>query len=127
MNQSDTVGRVSLPIVNAGTNLLSKYIQIHVVEGANPCVSPAVENQTSSENVTINNIPFFRQTGEGAAAGNRYDSFAYSTLRNNACISLTFVLHSANPANYPTPPPVFDMAQETAVINTTMSTFNWIP
>lgn len=126
MSRSDNVGQVSLPIVKAGTNLLSKYIQIHVVEGANPCVSPAVENPISSENVMINNIQFLKQTGEGAAAGNRYDWTAYSTLRNNACISLAFVLHSANPGNYPVPPPEYDRAQETAVIGTVMSTFNWI-
>lgn len=126
MSQSDNVGQVSLPIVKAGTNLRSKYIQIHVVEGANPCVSPAMDNLISSENVTINNIQFLKQTGQGAGAGNRYDTIAYSTSRNNACISLAFVLHSVNPGNFPTPPPVFDMAQETAVIGTIMSTFNWM-
>ena len=124
VSQSDTVGRVSLPIVTAGTNLLSKYIQIHVVEGANPCVSPAVDGVPSStENVTINNIPFVKTTGQGAAAGNRYDWTVYATTHNNACITLAFVLHSVNPGNYATPPPVFDMAQETAVIGATMSTF----
>jgi hypothetical protein len=126
VSQADNVGQVTLPIVNAGTNLLSKYIQIHVVEGANPCVNPAMENPTSSENVTINNIQFLKQSGQGAAAGNRYDWIAYSTVRNNACISLAFILHSANPGNYPTPPPVFDMAVESAVVGTTMNTFNWI-
>ena len=30
LSQSDNVGQVSLPIVTAGTNLLSKYVQIHV-------------------------------------------------------------------------------------------------
>ncbi len=124
VSQSDTVGRVSLPIVTAGTNLLSKYIQIHVVEGANPCVSPAVDGMPSStENVTLNNIPFVKTTGQGAAAGNRYDWTVYATTHNNACITLAFVLHSANPGNYATPPPVFDMAQESAVIGATMSTF----
>jgi hypothetical protein len=126
VSQSDTTGQVTLPIVNAGTNLLSKYIQVHVVEGANPCVSPAMENPTQSENVTINGIQFLKQSGQGAAAGNRYDWTAYSTMRNNACISLAFVLHSANPGNYATPPPVFDMAVESAVIGATMNTFNWI-
>ncbi len=126
VSQSDNTGRVNLPLVRAGTNLLSKYIQIHVVEGADPCVSPAVENPTASENVTINNMQFLKQSGQGAAAGNRYDWTAYSTTNNNACISLAFVLHSANPGNYATPPPVFDMAAESAVIGTTMSTYGRI-
>jgi len=117
---------VSLPLVAAGTNLISKYIQINVVEGANPCKSPAVENPTSSENMIINNIQFLKQSGQGAAAGNRYDWTAYSTTSGNACISLAFVLHSANPGNYATPPPVFDMPAESAVIGTTMNTYNKI-
>ena len=126
MSQSDNVGQVSLPIVTAGTNLLSKVIQIHVREGVTPCNSPAVENQLTAENVTINSIPFLKQTAEGAAAGNRYDTTAYSTTYNNACISLAFVLHSANPGNYATPPPEFDMAAESAVIGSTMSTYSRI-
>jgi hypothetical protein len=126
VSQSDNTGQVTLPIVTGGTNLLSKYIQIHVVENANPCVSPAVDNAVSSENVTINNISFLKQSGQGAAAGNRYDWTAYSTTNNNACISVAFVLHSANPGNYATPPPVFDMASESAVIGSTMSTYSKI-
>ena len=126
VSQSDTTSRVSLPLVTAGTNLISKYIQINVREGVNPCVSPEMENPTSSENVTINNIQFLKQSGQGAAAGNRYDWTAYSTTSNNACISLAFILHSANTGNYATPPPVFDMAKESAVIGTIMATYNKI-
>jgi hypothetical protein len=125
VSQSDADGQVSLPIT-AGTNLLSKYVEIHVREGLNPCVSPAVEHPVTSENVTINNIPFTKQTGQGAAAGNRYDWTAYSTVHNNACISLTFVLHSANRGNYATPPPEFDMPSESAVISSTMATYGRI-
>ena len=126
VSQSDTVGQVSLPIVNAGTNLRSKSIQIHVREGVSPCDSPAVEHPLTSENVTINNIPFFKETEEGAAAGNRYDTTAYSTTYNNACISLSFVFHSENPYNYPTPPPQYDKVSEFAVIDATMATYSRI-
>jgi len=124
VSQSDNVGRVSLPLVEAGTNLHEKYIQIHIVENANPCVSPAVDGvPTSTENVTLNGLQFVKTTGQGAAAGNRYDWTVYATTQNNACITLAFILHSVNPGNYSTPPPEFDMAQETAVIGTTMNTF----
>jgi hypothetical protein len=126
VSQSDNVGEVSLPIVTAGTNLREKYIQIHVVEGLNPCVSPVIAHPISSESVTINSIPFTKQRGQEGAAGNQYDSTAYSTTYNNACISLAFVLHSLNPGHFPTPPPVFDMAKETEVIGTTMSTYGRI-
>jgi hypothetical protein len=126
MNQTDNLGHVSLPIVNAGTNLRSKNIQIHVREGISPCNSPAVEHPLTAENVTINSIPFVKQTEEGAAAGNRYDTTAYSTTYNNACISLSFVFHSENPFNYPTPPPQYDRATESAVIDATMATYSRI-
>jgi hypothetical protein len=126
VSQSDNVGQVSMPIMTAGTNLLAKYIQIHVREGVTPCNSPAVENPLTTENVTINSIPFTKQTGQGAAAGNRYDWTAYSTVYNNACISLAFILHSANRGNYATPPPEFDLAQESAVIGATMATYSRI-
>jgi hypothetical protein len=97
-----------------------------VREGVSPCDSPAVEHPLTSENVTINNIPFFKETEEGAAAGNRYDTTAYSTTYNNACISLSFVFHSENPYNYPTPPPQYDKASEFAVIDATMATYSRI-
>jgi hypothetical protein len=126
VSQSDNSGRVTLPLVSSGTNLQSKYIEINVREGANPCVSPAVENPEGSQQVTINNIPFTKQTGQGAAVGNRYDWAAYSTVYNNACISLAFIMHSTNPGNYPTPPPVFDKTAESAVIDTTMATYSRI-
>jgi hypothetical protein len=126
VDQTDTVGYVTLPIVTAGTNLREKYIQIHVVEGATPCVSPAMDNPVTNENVTINAIPFTKQTGQGAGAGHRYDWTAYSTTYNNACISLAFVLHSVNPGVYSTQPPEFDMAKETEVISTTIATYSRI-
>ena len=126
VSQTDNVGHVSLPIVTAGTNLRSKYIQIQVREGVTPCDSPAIDHPLTSENVTINNIAFVKETGQGGAAGQHYDTTAYSTTSNNACISLSFVLHSESPSNFPTPPPEFDMATESAVIGTTMSTYSRI-
>jgi hypothetical protein len=126
VSQTDNLGRVSLPIVTGGTNLLEKYVQVNVEENKSPCtISPAVDGApTSTENVTINNFQFVKTTGQGVAAGNRYDWTSYATTSNNACISLAFILHSANPGNYSTPPPVFDSAKESAVIGTTISTFN---
>jgi len=127
VSQSDNTGQVNLPLVVAGTNLRQKYIEIDVIEGANPCISPWSQNPTNDENVTINSIPFRKQSGQGAAAGSRFDWTAYSTTTNtNACISLAFILRSINPGVYATPPPVFDPVAESAVIGTTMSTYNRI-
>ena len=97
-----------------------------VLEGASTCKSPDVGGQPSStENVTINSIQFLKETGEGAAAGNRYDFVAYSTSSDGNCVSLTFILHSTNPGNYETPPPEFDKAAESAVFDTIIQTFDW--
>jgi hypothetical protein len=123
---SDNAGRVNLPLVTPGTNLVEKYIQVSVEEGKNPCLSTDRGGGGTPENVTINNIPFTKQNGQDAAAGNRYHWIAYSTTNNNACISLAFILHSLNRDNYATPPPAFDVAKESEVIGTTMSTYNKI-
>jgi len=126
VNQTDNAGRANLTFAS-GTNLSEKYVQVNVVENANPCVSPAVgSTNTPPENVTINNVQFVKRVGEEGAAGNFYDWVTYSTTRNNACISLAFILHSVNPNNFPTPIPVFDKAGESAVFTQIINTFNWI-
>ena len=98
------------------------------MDNVSPCVSPVMDGASATtENVTINNIQFTKQTGQGLAAGNIYDWVAYSTVRETSCISLTFILHSINPANQNPPPPVFDKNAESAVFVTVMDAFNWIP
>jgi hypothetical protein len=74
----------------------------------------------------INGISFLKQTGGDAGAGNLHEWVAYSTLKNNDCISMDFVLHSLNPGNFATPIPVFDKAAESAVFTQVMSTFSWM-
>lgn len=120
-SQTDTAGRIYLPYTS-GTNLIEKYIDVTAVEGANPCQAPT-GNPDTSGNVTINGRNFLKETGTGVATGNIYDWVAYSLTNNNACISLTFVLHSGELGNYPTPPAEFDKAAESAVFDTIMNTF----
>ena len=125
-DQTDNGGRVTLPILTPGTNLSEKYLNVSVVEGLNPCKAPDPGGPiTATENVTINGIQFFKESGEGAAAGNRYDFVAYSSLSNNACVSLTFILHSTNIGNYATPPPEFDKAAESAIFDQIINTYDW--
>lgn len=95
------------------------------MEGASPCQRPG-GGASTSENVTINGIQFLKETGSEGAAGSIFDWTSYSTLRNNACINLTFVLRSLNPGNFPTPPPLYDKAAESAVFSTIIGTFNWL-
>ncbi len=120
-SQTDLSGRIFFP-TTAGTNLVEKYLDVTVVEDADLCQSPT-GNAATSENVTINSIDFLKETGTGVATGNIYDWLAYSTTKDNACISMTFVLHSGALENYATPPTPFDRAAESAVFDTIMTTF----
>ncbi|RJP48914.1 MAG: hypothetical protein C4583_13415 [Anaerolineaceae bacterium] len=129
-SQSDTEARIDLPFTG-GTLLTSKYININVAEGVNPCKNTVASSgiPTSSENVTINGITFLKETGSDAAAGSVFEWESYSAVRpnTNACVSIGFVLRSSNPGNYATPPPTFDKAVESAIFQTILSTFAWMP
>jgi len=124
---TDNFARINLPFA-PGTNLGEKYLQVDVVENANPCRSPVAASSfvQSSETVMLNGITFLKETGQEPAAGNLYQFVAYSTARDNACVSLSFVLHSVNPGNLATPIPVFDYAAESAVFEQVVSTYAWL-
>ena len=77
----------------------------------------------SSENVTLNGVDFLKEVGSDSASGETYDWTGYSTTSGNACISLTFVLHSSDASNYATPPTPFDQSAESAVFPTIMSSY----
>jgi murein DD-endopeptidase MepM/ murein hydrolase activator NlpD len=126
--QTDTFARIDLPILQPGTNLREKYLEVIVQENANPCQSPLATQSIleSSQIVTLNSITFLKQTGGDAGAGNVYQWVAYSTSRNNVCVSLDFILHSINPGVFSTPPPLFDYAAETAVFDQIASTYAWL-
>jgi len=117
----------NLPIA-PGTNLHEKYLEMIVGGIYDPCQSPLATQSMlqTSETVIINGISFLRQTGADAGAGNFYDWVAYSTPKDNFCVSLDFVLHSHNPGVYSTPPPLFDYAAETAVFEQIVSTYAWL-
>ena len=122
-------GPLSLPIKTDGTNLADKTLQVAVTEGAATCASPEAAGYApgsiASDSATFNGVPFVRQSSSSAGAGNQYLWVGYSTTRGGVCVSLTFILHSLNPGNFPTPPPVYDPAAESAMFQTIMSTFYW--
>jgi peptidase M23-like protein len=124
---TDTDTIIHLPFV-PGTNLGTKYLQMIVAENANPCQSPlATESMLeTSETVIINGLSFLKQTGQDATAGHTNKWTAYSTSRDNVCVSLDFVLRAANPGNFATPPPLYDEAAESAVFAQIVSTYEWL-
>ncbi len=118
---------INMPIA-AGTNLMEKYLQMSVNENVNPCQSPLSDTSrpgSPTETVVFNGIPFFKQIGGDAGAGNLHEWVGYSTLKNNACISMDFVLHSLAAGAFDPPVPEFDKVAESAVFTQVMSTFAW--
>lgn len=130
VSQADQNVRIQLPFV-PGTNLVEKYLDASVLVSPAVCKSPlgtgypADAIQTSQ--VIINGINFLKESGADGAAGSLYQWTAYSTQRDNVCVSLGFVLHSHNPGVYSTPPPLFDEAAESAVFVEIVSTYAWLP
>lgn len=124
---SDNFTRIDLPFVQ-GTNLSEKYLEVIVVENLDNCRSPLASSSIleTSDFVEINGLSFLKQTGGDAGAGHLHQWIAYSTHRDNACVSLDFILHSLNPGNFSTPPPVFDFAAESAVFAQIVSTYMWL-
>lgn len=128
--QTDTAAHIALPILK-NTNLADKSLDVNVAENATTCTSPLTSGLTpgsfSSTQVSINGISFIKESGSDAGAGQIHQWTAYSTIKGSTCISLSFVLHSSNPGNFSTPPPVFNEAAESAVFADIVSTFKWLP
>ena len=125
--RTDNYARINLSIV-PGTNLTEKYLENTVVENANACRSPLATQSIpqASEMVIINNVSYLKETGAEGVAGGIFRWTAYSTSRGNICVSLSFVLHSANPDVFATPPPLYDEAAEAAVFGPIVSTLAWL-
>lgn len=122
--------RIQLPIT-AGTNLVEKYLDVSVDPGAIPCLSPYGSSYSPPGSLmtgtqTINGIYWVIEEASEGAMGSIYQWTAYSTSNGEACVSLTFVLHSHNPGVYPTPPPEFDQASESIVFPAIVTTFTWL-
>jgi hypothetical protein len=123
---TDTYTRINdLPLVQPGTNLFEKYLEVFVEPNATECKSPR-QTQDPGVTVTINGIAFLKQTGADGAAGSLYEWVAYSTLREGVCVSLNFILHSHNPGVFTTPPPVFDYPTESAIFEQIVATYVWL-
>ena len=124
---TDNFTRIDLPFVQ-GTNLREKYLEMIVLENANPCRSPLATSSMleTSETVVVNGITFLKETGGDGGVGHLHQWVAYSTSKDNVCVSLDFILHSLNAGNFPTPPPVFDYDTESAVFGQIVSTFAWL-
>ena len=115
----------NLPIVQPGTNLADKYLEVAAGANATECKS-LFPTQDPGVTVTINGISFLKQTGMEGAAGSIYQWVAYSTLRNDVCVSVNFILHGISPGASSTPQPPYDYATETAIFDQIVGTYMWL-
>ena len=116
--------------ITAGTNLVEKWMD---VDGSNvppDCQSPQAAgydpSAIQSAPRTIAGLDFLVQKASQGAAGSIYQWIGFSTQRADVCASLTGVLHSTEPGNYSTPPPLFDQVAESAVFDQIADTFRWL-
>ena len=126
--EQENYARLDLPLA-PGTNLSEKYLEISVLEGFPHCSSPLAQGYEPGaipkEPVEINGIEFIRESGSEGAAGNFYEFVGYSTQKGEVCVSLSFVLHSSNAANFENPPATYEAAGEVAVFEPIVTTFRW--
>ena len=124
---TDSHAFIYLPIA-PGTNLGHKYVEVIVAENVDNCHSPlATESMLeTSEIITINGLTFIKETGQDATAGHMNKWTAYSTQRDNICVSLDFIMRIADPGAFATPPVLVDEAAESAVFSQIVATYTWL-
>ena len=113
-----------------GTTLVNKTMEINVTPDAKICNEGTYLSDTGStspQQVRLNGINFLKETGSGIGAGNIYDWTGYSVLKDTTCITITFVLHSANAGVYSTEPAPFDKAAESQIFDQLLNTFRFDP
>ena len=120
--------RMTLPFA-PGTVLYEKYLDVTVVENSELCRSPLAATSTvdSVGMAFVNGIIFLQESGHDRTPEliNRW--FAFSTYRDNVCVSLDLVLRATNPDAMSTPAPFFDEVAEAAVLLQVAGTYAWLP
>ncbi len=117
------------------TNVVREVISVSSDAGTDTCTSPLAEGWTaedlSPQTVGLNGISFLRQTHSGVAAGTSTAWVAYSTERNERCVSLGYELSTFDPANldptrFPTPPVSVDWQARVRDFEAVVATFTWL-
>lgn len=125
---SDNHARIVLPFT-PGTNLYEKYLDVTIVEDSELCRSPLATSSTLDTvgMAFVNGIIFLQESGHDRTDEiiNRW--FAFSTYRDNVCVSLDLVLRATNPDSLSTPPPFFDAAAEFVVLQQVVGRYAWLP
>jgi hypothetical protein len=109
--------RINLPIISE-QYVSEKYLLVNKKYTDGECSNPLFTRIGETEAITINSVDFVKETGGGAAAGSTYYSVSYSTLKNNWCTSLSFVVRSHSYK--------LDKNKEYAIFDQIISTFELI-
>jgi len=88
------------PKTNFGDAALSFSIQ--PVSSLQACLSANLSENAAGfkETRSINGVTFYLGQGNGAAAGNFYDSRIFRTFRSGSCFEIAETLHTSNIGNY---------------------------
>lgn len=77
---------------------------------------------------TINGVTFYTTTGNGAGAGNYYETKNYRTLASSECFEIVETIHTSNIANYdPGTVTEIDKTPIWTELDNILSTFNFTP
>ena len=121
LDSGDELLQVSLP-VRWSTSLVEKIMIVKVREKEAGQCRLNVPSPDSKVKVTVNGTGFWKRTGRERATGDIYQHVAFSTIIDEMCIILDFVLHSVAPYS-DHPKPEYDRESESRVFYKILSTF----
>lgn len=124
---TDAFGMIQLPYA-AGTNLVTKVLQVNVQQGVSPCASPwfVTVQATYKPSVAINGLSWAEQAYAEPPVGTSEDNTGYSTSSGNVCVSLTFSLRSEWGTSSSTTLPAYNKAAESQPFLPIVSSFKWL-
>lgn len=124
--------QINLPIAEEGlhTNIDNKILHV-IVKPKNsnlPCAGPNYYSKINT--VVIGGIQFAVGGGGEGAAGHGYNYTDYTTEKNNACVTMSFIISSFNDLQMPTysggkPYTPYDYSKESPIFDQIIATFKF--
>ncbi len=118
-----TNGTILILPIQSGTNLSQKTATIIAQNGQCPEVNSAIPPKNTT--LMKNGIDFSVSVGGDAGMSQYYETTQYTTVKNNSCVGISFLLHSGNIGAYEVPPKSFNKASESTVFSQMISTFKF--
>ena len=92
------------------------------------CLTDNLGGASKGTLVTINGVQYTKLTSGDAAAGNRYDTTSYRTVRDGQCYALEYTIHYGNFQNYDPSTGVkeFNEPAVTAIMDSIVQSFKFL-